>query len=96
MKPNIHTEIHSVLWDCMDWIDLVQDRGQRRALVNAVMNLQDPSYLSKTHFNIVYPPTTPTGVPSGLFPSGFPTNILYAFLFSPIVLHALPISSSLT
>jgi hypothetical protein len=23
------------------------------------------------------------GLPSGLFPSGFPTNILYAFLFSP-------------
>jgi hypothetical protein len=24
------------------------------------------------------------GLPMGLFPSGFPTNILYAFLFSPI------------
>jgi hypothetical protein len=24
------------------------------------------------------------GLPSGLFPNGFPTNILYAFLFSPI------------
>jgi hypothetical protein len=24
------------------------------------------------------------GLPSGLFPSGFPTNILYALLFSPI------------
>jgi hypothetical protein len=24
------------------------------------------------------------GLPSGIFPSGFPTNILYAFLFSPI------------
>jgi hypothetical protein len=24
------------------------------------------------------------GLPSGLFPSGFPTNILYAFLFYPI------------
>jgi hypothetical protein len=31
------------------------------------------------------------GFPSGLFLSGFPTNILYAF-----VIHALPISSSLT
>jgi hypothetical protein len=40
-----------------------------------------PSYLSKrsilsTHLRL--------GLPSGLFPSGFPTNILYAFLFSPI------------
>jgi hypothetical protein len=35
------------------------------------------------------------GLPGGLFPSGFLTNILYVFLF-PFVLHALPISSSLT
>jgi hypothetical protein len=40
-----------------------------------------PSYLSKIHFNIVHPPTS--GLPSGLFPSGLPINILYAFLFSP-------------
>ena len=26
----------------MDWIDLVQDRGRRLALVNAVMNLRVP------------------------------------------------------
>jgi hypothetical protein len=32
------------------------------------------------------------GLPSGLFPSGIPTNILYQFIFSPFVLHALPIS----
>jgi hypothetical protein len=35
------------------------------------------------------------GHPTGLFPFGFPTNILYSFLFSPFVLYALPISSSL-
>jgi hypothetical protein len=35
-------------------------------------------------------------LPSGLFFSGFPTKILYAFLFSPCVLHALPISYTLT
>jgi hypothetical protein len=27
-------------WDGMDWIDLVQDRDQLRALVNTVMNLR--------------------------------------------------------
>jgi hypothetical protein len=46
---------------------------------------QSSSYhpiLSKIHFNIVYPPTSCHS--SGLFPSGFSTNILYAFLFSPI------------
>jgi hypothetical protein len=35
-------------------------------------------------------------LPSGLFHSGFPTNILHAFLFRPFLLHTLPISSSLT
>jgi hypothetical protein len=41
-----------------------------------------PSYLSKIHFNILHPPTS--RLPNGLFPTGFPTNILHAFLFSPI------------
>jgi hypothetical protein len=35
-----------------------------------------PSYCSKTHLH--------PSLPSGLFLSDFPTNILYAFLFSPI------------
>jgi hypothetical protein len=39
-----------------------------------------PSYLSKIHFNIVHPSTSWS--PSGLLPSGYPTNILYAFLLS--------------
>jgi hypothetical protein len=33
------------------------------------------------------------GLPFGIFPSGFPTNILYAFLFSPIRATCLPISA---
>jgi hypothetical protein len=33
---------------------------------------------------------------SDLFPSSFPNNILDAFIYIPFVLHALPISSSLT
>jgi hypothetical protein len=53
-----------------------------------------PSYLSKIHFNIVH--ALRLGLPSGLLPSGFPTNIPYAFILSTFVLHALPISSSLT
>jgi hypothetical protein len=33
-------------------------------------------------------------VPSGLFPSGFPTKFVYTFLFYPCVLHFLSSSSS--
>jgi hypothetical protein len=29
-------------WVAMDWIDLAQDRGQWRALVNTAMNLRVP------------------------------------------------------
>jgi hypothetical protein len=36
------------------------------------------------------------GIPNGLFPSAFLTKTLYAFLFSPSVLYALPILSNLT
>jgi hypothetical protein len=39
------------------------------------------SYLSNIHLNIIHPPTSCS---SGLFLSGFPTNNLYMFLFSPI------------
>jgi hypothetical protein len=36
------------------------------------------------------------GYPSSRFTSGFCTDILHAFLFSPFLLHALHISSSIT
>jgi hypothetical protein len=36
------------------------------------------------------------GLPNGFFPSGFATDILYEFLFSPFELHASPISFSFT
>jgi hypothetical protein len=38
--------------------------------------------LSKIHFNIIH--HLSLGLPSALFPSSFPTNILYAFLLSLI------------
>jgi hypothetical protein len=39
---NIKMDFREIGWDGMDWIDLVQDRDQCRALVNAVMNLRVP------------------------------------------------------
>jgi hypothetical protein len=34
------------------------------------------------------------GLPSGFFPSGFPTSILYVFLYLSFVLHAPPVYST--
>jgi hypothetical protein len=39
---NIKMDLREIGWDGMNWIDLSQDRDQRRALVNAVMNLRVP------------------------------------------------------
>jgi hypothetical protein len=39
---NIKIDLREIGWDGMDWIDLVQDRDQWRALVNAVVSLRVP------------------------------------------------------
>jgi hypothetical protein len=39
---NIKMDLREIGWNGIDWIDLVQDRDQWRALVNASMNLRFP------------------------------------------------------
>jgi hypothetical protein len=39
---NIKTDLREIGWNCMNWIDLAQDRDQWRALGNTVMNLWVP------------------------------------------------------
>jgi hypothetical protein len=39
---NIKMDLRKIEWDGMDWIELVQNREQWRALVNTVMNLWVP------------------------------------------------------
>jgi hypothetical protein len=39
---NIKVDLREIVWCSKEWIDLTQDRGQWRALVNALMNLQVP------------------------------------------------------
>jgi hypothetical protein len=74
-------ELPSILWN-----PKVQYRIHKSPPLVPILSRMNPihsipSYLSKIHFNIVH---SRLGLPSRLFPSGFPTNILYTFLFSPI------------
>jgi hypothetical protein len=39
---NIKMDLREIGWNSIDWIDLVQDRNQWRALVNTAMNLRVP------------------------------------------------------
>jgi hypothetical protein len=39
---NIKMDLREIGWDSVDWIDMVQDRDQWRALVNMVLNLRVP------------------------------------------------------
>jgi hypothetical protein len=39
---NIKIDLREIGWNGGDWIDLAQDRGHWRALVNAVINLRVP------------------------------------------------------
>ena len=41
-EDNIKMDHQEVGWRGMGWIDLAQDRDRWQALVNALMNLQDP------------------------------------------------------
>jgi hypothetical protein len=39
---NIKMGVREIGWCSMDWIDLTQDRGMLRAVMNTVMNLRVP------------------------------------------------------
>jgi len=41
-ENNVKMDLHEVGCGGTDWIDLDQDRGRRRALVNAVLHLRVP------------------------------------------------------
>jgi hypothetical protein len=44
---NMKIDLRVIVWGNMDWIDLAQERDQRRAFVNTVMNLYVPCNVGK-------------------------------------------------
>jgi hypothetical protein len=41
-EDNIRMNLREIGWEVVDWIHVVQDRDQWRAVVNTVMNLRVP------------------------------------------------------
>jgi hypothetical protein len=39
---NIKMNLKEIGWGILDWIDVIQNKEKRRALVNAVMNFRVP------------------------------------------------------
>jgi hypothetical protein len=46
-EDNIKTGLEEIEWGRTYWIHLAQDRGQRRVLVNTVINLRFPKNIRK-------------------------------------------------
>jgi hypothetical protein len=73
------------------WNPKVHYRVHKRPPLSPILSSINPVHINpyilrlSTHLRF--------GLPSRHFASGFPTKIIYAFLFYPFVLHALPMSS---
>jgi hypothetical protein len=39
---NVEMDLRQIVWGCVDWIDVAQDRDQWRALMNTVLKLRIP------------------------------------------------------
>jgi hypothetical protein len=63
-----------------------QNSAKVHYLVHKIPQDQSSPYRSILSI-VILPIHLHLGLPSGLFPSGFPTRVLYTFLFSPFMLH---------
>jgi hypothetical protein len=68
-NPKVHYRSHKCLHWSLSWARSIQSPPSHPISLRSILILS-------THLRL--------GLPNGLLPSGFPTNILYAFLLSPI------------
>jgi hypothetical protein len=94
-NPNIHNHLHEIPPQVPILPDQLSSHHPIQSLKDLHLGCPILPDQSRSHHPILSLKDLHLGCPSGLFPCGFPTNIPYAFLFSPVML-ALPISSSLT
>jgi hypothetical protein len=93
---------HSWSWALLEKLPIVQDSRTSQRFTEPKGSLpcsQEPStgpYPEPDRSNpislrsiLILPTHLRLGLPSGLFPSGFPTSILYALLFSPFAFNGL-------
>jgi hypothetical protein len=79
-ENNIKIDIIEINLGAMDWIDLAQDKDQRRALVKTVMNLRVPKNVGKFF----------SGTATGGFSRRTQLHGVSYFLYTSISLHFLP------
>jgi hypothetical protein len=79
------------------WSPKVHYHAHKSSPLVPILRQMDPVHTTTTYVMSILILFTHlrVGLCSGLFLSCFPTNVLYAFLFFPFVLHVLHISSSL-
>jgi hypothetical protein len=86
-------ELPTVLWDPQ-----VHHRVPKSPPLVPILSQINPVHTAPSYlrYTLILYTQLRLDLPSDLFPPGFPTNILHAFLFSPFVLNALLTSSSFT
>jgi hypothetical protein len=68
-KPKVHYIVHESPLQALSWVRSIQSKPSHHVRLRSILRLL-------SHIRL--------GLPSGLFSSGFPINILYAFIYSPI------------